>query len=53
VCYPASYEGERVTAVFALALRATRAVNAVAFVDEADQRVLGRIAGDPEPRSVK
>jgi hypothetical protein len=53
VCYPASYEGERVTAVFALALRATRASNAVAFVDEQDRRVLGQISGDTEPGSIK
>jgi methylamine utilization protein MauE len=45
VCYPARYDGERVTAVFALALRATPGGNAVAFVDEEHQRVLGEISG--------
>jgi hypothetical protein len=52
VCYPANYEGERATAVFALALRA-RTTNAVAFVDEERQRVLGQISGEPEPGTIK
>ncbi len=43
--YPASYEGEAATAVFALYLGRDRSADGVAFVDERDQRVLGQING--------
>ena len=49
MCYPAVYEGESVTAVFALNLGLRQSRNKVAFVDEVEQRVLGRLeAGGSE-----
>ena len=42
LCYPAVYEGESVTAVFSIHLGLRQSPNTVAFVDEAEQRVLGR-----------
>jgi methylamine utilization protein MauE len=41
--YPAVYEGEAVTAVFAVNLGFRQSANTVAFVNEADQRVLGKL----------
>ena len=47
LCYPAVYEGEPVTAVFSIHLGLRQSPNTVAFVDEAEQRVLARFeAGD-------
>ena len=43
VCYPAVYDGEPVTAVFALSLGLRQSRNKVAFVDEVERRVLGRL----------
>jgi uncharacterized membrane protein YphA (DoxX/SURF4 family) len=42
MCYPAVYEGESVTAVFSVHLGLRQSPNTVAFVDEVEQRVLGR-----------
>ena len=41
--YPARYDGASATAVFALYLGRDRSADGVAFVDEADQRVLAQI----------
>jgi uncharacterized membrane protein YphA (DoxX/SURF4 family) len=43
--YPARYEGEAASAVFALYLGGDRSADGVAFVHESDQRVLGQIRG--------
>jgi len=43
ICYPAVYEGEPATAVFAVSLGLSQSQNRVAFVAEAEQRVLGRL----------
>jgi hypothetical protein len=43
VCYPAVYEGEPATAVFSIHLGLRQSPNTVAFVDEVEQRVLGRL----------
>src|SRR5262249_45496754 len=43
--YPASYEGEPATAVFALYLGRSRNADGVAFVAEDEARVLGQIKG--------
>jgi hypothetical protein len=43
LCYPAVYEGEPATAVFAVNLGVRQRRNRVAFVDEAERRVLGRL----------
>ena len=41
--YPAAYEGESVTAVFAVNLGLRQSRNTVTFVDEAERRILGRL----------
>jgi hypothetical protein len=43
--YPANYDGEAATAVFALYLGRDRAADGVAFVSDEEQRVLGQITG--------
>jgi hypothetical protein len=43
ICYPAVYEGEPATAVFAVSLGVRQSRNRVAFVAEAERRVLGRL----------
>ena len=43
ICYPAVYDGEPATAVFAVSLGLGQSQNRVAFVAEAEQRVLGRL----------
>lgn len=43
LCYPAVYEGESVTAVFSIHLGLRQSPNTVAFVNEVEQRVLGRL----------
>jgi hypothetical protein len=43
ICYPAVYEGQSVTAVFAISLGLRQSRNKVAFVDEVERRVLGRL----------
>jgi hypothetical protein len=43
--YPATFEGEAATAVFALYLGRSRNADGVAFVAEDEQRVLGQIKG--------
>jgi hypothetical protein len=45
LAYPATYDGEAATAVFALYLGRDRASDGVAFVAEREQRVLGRLRG--------
>ena len=45
LAYPANYDGEAATAVFALYLGRDRASDGVAFVAEREQRVLGQIRG--------
>ncbi|MDA0160015.1 hypothetical protein OM076_07065 [Solirubrobacter ginsenosidimutans] len=45
VSYPANYEGEAATAVFALYLGKSRNADGVAFVAEDEQRVIGQIKG--------
>jgi hypothetical protein len=42
--YPGVYEGEPVTAVFAVNLGFRQRGNTVAFVNEAEQRILGKLA---------
>jgi hypothetical protein len=43
ICYPAVYDGEPATAVFAVSLGPRQSRNRVAFVDEVERRVLGRL----------
>jgi hypothetical protein len=43
ICYPAVYEGEQATAVFAVSLGLRRGGARVAFVAESEDRVLGRL----------
>jgi hypothetical protein len=43
ICYPAVYEGEPATAVFAVGLGLRQRRNRVAFVAESEDRVLGRL----------
>jgi uncharacterized membrane protein YphA (DoxX/SURF4 family) len=43
LCYPAVYEGESATAVFAVGLGRRRSATTVAFVNEEERRVLARL----------
>jgi len=45
LAYPATYEGEDATAVFALYLGRSRSADGVAFVAAGEERVLGQIKG--------
>jgi hypothetical protein len=45
LAYPATYDGEDATAVFALYLGRSRAADGVAFVAAGEERVLGQIKG--------
>ena len=49
LCYPAVYEGQSVTAVFSVHLGLRQSPNTVAFVDEVEQRVLGRLEAGGSP----
>jgi hypothetical protein len=49
VCYPAVYGDEPATAVFAINLGLGQGHNRVAFVNEAEQRVLGGLSADSLP----
>lgn len=47
LCYPASFEGDAVTAVFTLYVGRGGGASGVAFVDEESRRVFATIAGEP------